>query len=59
MTDHFEGSGGFLLRLFVGSGGFLLRLFEGSGLGCGRFLCFKLALDGLEGLRSHVQANRV
>ena len=43
--------------LFVGGGGLLLRLFVGGGLGCGRFLCFKLAVDGLEGLRSHGEAD--
>ena len=32
-------------------------LFVGDGLGCGRFLCFKLAVDGLEGLRSHGEAD--
>ena len=47
-TGLFVGGGGLLLRLFVGGGG---------GLGCGRFLCFKLAVDGLEGLRSHGEAN--
>ena len=56
-TGLFVGGGGLLLRLFVGGGGLLLRLFVGGGLGCGRFLCFKLAVDGLEGLRSHGEAN--
>ena len=43
--------------LFVSGGGILLRLLVGGGLGGGRFLCFKLAVDGLEGLRSHGEAN--